>query len=195
MWCGLADSVLEAAELTEMVAQVNDVEAPPLVGAERAEDEVGGDALEAEALAATVEERIHLIDFLAEEIDEFVAVHRRPVELVWPGEDGSRSATGHATEGKHHELEEPLRRRAVVGGGAAALEPLLEDATGTAEGEREVLDEILGGPQALVLERVELTPRGRLAGQVGMVRIEDLLQNGMHTRASNAGPILRELYH
>jgi hypothetical protein len=61
----LADGRFDAAQLVQMMAHVDDVEAAPLIGAKGTEEVVGGDSLETEALAALVEERIHLIDLLA----------------------------------------------------------------------------------------------------------------------------------
>jgi hypothetical protein len=64
----MADGFFDAAQLIEMVADVDDVEAAPLIGAHGAEEKVGGHPLRAEALAAAVDERVHLIDLLAEKL-------------------------------------------------------------------------------------------------------------------------------
>jgi hypothetical protein len=102
---GLADRLPKAAELAEVVAQVDDVEAPPLIRAEGTKHKVGGDALQAEALAALVEESVHLVDFLAEEIDESGAIHRRPVQLIGAREAGSGGAAGHVADGEDDHLQ------------------------------------------------------------------------------------------
>ncbi len=59
-----ADRLLDAAQLPKMVADVDDVEATPLVRAHRAEEEVGGHPLRAKALSAAVDESVHPIDLL-----------------------------------------------------------------------------------------------------------------------------------
>ena len=66
---GLAHGFLEAPQLVEMVADVDDVEAPPLIGTQGAEKEVTGDALQAETVAATVEQRVHLVQFQLEGLE------------------------------------------------------------------------------------------------------------------------------
>jgi hypothetical protein len=67
---GFTHRLFDAPHLVKMMADVDDVEATPLIGAQRAKDEMGGDALQAEAVAAAVNENVHLVDFLAEEIEE-----------------------------------------------------------------------------------------------------------------------------
>ena len=183
----MADCRLDAAELVEVMADVNDVEAAPLIGTEGSEDKVGGDTLGAEAVAAGADEGIHLLDLLAEKVGELGAVHGRPVELVGAGKDGRRGAARHAPEGEDDELQEPLDGGAVASGGTAALEALLKDAAGAAAGEDEVLDEVLSAPEALVLEGMKLTPGGGLIGQFNAVRVENLLQDRVHRKARERG--------
>ncbi len=91
-------------QLAEVVSQMDDVEATPLIGAERAEDEVSGNPLQAEAFAAAVEERVHLIDFVAEQVDELGAVHSCPMELIGAREGRSGRATRHLAEGEQGHL-------------------------------------------------------------------------------------------
>ena len=81
---------------------------------------------------------------------------------------------------EHDHLQEPLSGRAAVAGGLPAVEAFLQYAAGTAAGEHEMLDEFLSAPQALVFEWVELAALRRLAGQLCDVRVENLLQDGMH---------------
>lgn len=190
---GKADGLLKTAELAEVVAQVDDVEAPPLVRAQGTEEEVGGDALEAKALLALVEQDVHLFHFLAKKIGELRASHGRPVKLTGTGKNGSGRAARHLAEGENGDLQRPLGGGTAVVCRAAALEPLCEDAVGAAEGEHEMFDEALGGPEPVILTRMELTPVGRLAGELGVPGVKDLLQDGMHGIA--AGPVSWELYH
>ena len=147
-----------------MMAQVDDMEAAPLIGTQRPEENVRGDALEPESLVAAIEERVHLLDFMAEEVHEFCAVHGLPMELIGPRKGRRGRAAGHAAEGEHGHLQQPLHGRPVSGGGAPALEPLFQRTAGTAESKDEVFDEFLGAPQAVVLPRVQLTPLRRLSG-------------------------------
>lgn len=70
----------------------------------------------------------------------------------------------------------------------AAIEALVEQTAGAAKGENEMLDEFLSGPQALILERMQLAPVGRFAGELGRVSVENLLQDGVH----EMGPVSRE---
>ncbi len=181
---GLADRLLEAAELAEMVAHVDDVKAPPLIRAQGSEHKVGGHALQAESLAALVEQSVHLVDLLAEEFEELGATGGLPVELIGSGKAGSRRAAGHVPKGEDDHLQSPLNRGAAVGGGAAALKAFGEDAAGAAAGEDEVLDELLGGPQTVVLKGVHLAPLGRRGGELGAPGVEDLLQDDMHRMAA-----------
>jgi hypothetical protein len=183
---GLADRLPKAAELAEVVAQVDDVEAPPLIRAQGTEHKVGGDALQAEVLAALVEESVHLVNLLAEKIDESGAIHRRPVQLIGAREAGSGGAAGHVADGEDDHLQEPLNGRAAVSGWVAALEAFGEDAAGAAASEDEVLDEFLGGPEPVVLKGVHLAPLGGRSGEIGAPGIEDLLQDGMHGMAAGA---------
>jgi hypothetical protein len=181
---GLADRLPKAAELAEVVAQVDDVEAPPLIRAEGTKHKVGGDALQAEALAALVEESVHLVDFLAEEIDESGALHGWPVQLIGARKGGRGRAARHVAEGEDDDLQQPLNGSASITGGVAPFEAFRENTAGAAEGEDEVLDEFLGGPEPVVLKGVHLAPLGRRSGEIGAPGIEDLLQDGMHGMAA-----------
>ena len=193
---GLADRLPKAAELAEVVAQVNDVEAPPLIRAQGTEHKVGGDALRPEALAALVEESVHLVDFLAEEIDESGALHGWPVQLIGARKGGRGRAARHVAEGEDDHLQQPLNGSAAVGRRAATLQAPGENPAGAAEGEDEVLDEFLGGPEPVVLKGVHLAPLGRRSGETGAPGIEDLLQDGMHgMAASGRESVSWELYH
>ncbi len=163
-----------------MVAHVDDVEAPPLIGAEGAKEKVYGHALEAEALAGAVDEGVHAIEFLAEEVRELRAVHGRPAQLVGARKNGGGRAAGHVAEGEDHHLQKPLDGGAVAGSGTVAFETFLKHAAAAAAGENEMLDEILGVPEALVLVRMQLTPLRWPGGQLGAIGFMNLLQNGMH---------------
>lgn len=147
-----------------MMAYVDGVETTPLIGTQGPQQKVAGNALEPEALAAGVEEGVHPIDFLAEELDEFGAVHGRPVELVGARKNGSGHAAGHAAGGEHGRLHHPLHGCAASGGRPPTLEALFERAAGTAEGEHEMLDEFLGAPEPVILPGVQLAPIRRLSG-------------------------------
>jgi hypothetical protein len=146
-----ADRFFDAPQLVEMMADVDDVEAAPLIGAQRAEDEMGGNALEAEAVAAAVDERVHPVDFLAEKLEELGPDHGGPMQLVGPRKNRRGRSARHLAEREHDHLQKPLDRGAVIGGGPAALEALLQHATGAAAGEHKVLDDLLSAPQAVVL--------------------------------------------
>lgn len=162
---------------------MDDVKAPPLVRTQGAEHEVGSDALQAEAVAALVEEAVHLIDLLAEEFDQLGSAHGIPVELIGPRKTGSRCPAWQVTEGKRRHLQHPLEGRTAVAGRTAAFEPFREDAAGAAEGEDEMLDQLLRGPETVVLKRVHLAPLDRRAGELGTPEVEDLLQDRMHRMA------------
>lgn len=100
----MADSLLEAAQLAEVMADVNDVKAAPLVGAQGSEEEVRGDALNPEAMLAAVDEGVHLIDFLAQHLEELGAGGGRPVELIGAGEDRGGNSVWHLAETEHDHL-------------------------------------------------------------------------------------------
>jgi len=177
-----------------MVAHVDDVEAPPLIGAEGAKEKVYGHALEAEALAGAVDEGVHAIEFLAEEVRELSAVHGRPAQLVGARKNGGGRAAGHVAEGEDHHLQKPLDGGAVAGSGTVAFETFLKHAAAAAAGENEMLDEILGVPEALVLVRMQLTPLRWPGGQLDAIGFMNLLQNGMHGKPRDEIS-LGELYH
>lgn len=161
---GLAHGFLEAPQLVEMMAEVNDVEASPLIWTERAEQEMAGDALQAEMMLALIDDRIHLIDFLAKLLQKLGAVLCRPMQLAGPRKDGGGHAVGHVSEGEHGHLQNPLDDGAVLAGRLAAIDALLQYAGGAAAGEHQMLDELLGVPQALILAGMQLAPFRRLAG-------------------------------
>jgi hypothetical protein len=160
---GFADGFFKAPQLVKMMADVDDVEAAPLIGTQRTEDKMGGDALQAEAMAAAVQEGVHLIDFLAEKLKELGTVHGRPMQLIGPRKNRSGRAARHLAEREHDHLQKPLNRTAVIGGGPAALKALLQYAAGTAAGEHQVLDDLLSTPQTVVLAGMQLAPFRRLA--------------------------------
>lgn len=176
----LADGSLKTAQLAEMMAHVNGMKAAPLLRGERAEYEMGCDPRGAEALVALVEQGVHLIDVLTEKLDHFRAVHRGPMQLVGAHEGRSGCAARKVSEGKHHELEHPLHNGAAIVSGAAALEALMQHAAAAAAGEDEVLEEFLSRPEAIVLKRMHLAPLRCGAGELAVVGVEELLQNGMH---------------
>src|ERR1700733_208720 len=125
---GLAHGFLEAPQLVEMVADVDDVEAPPLIGAEWAQKEMAGDTLQAEIMFAAIDDRIHLIDFLTEQLQELSAALCGPVQLARSRKDGSGHAVGHASEREHGHLQDPLDDAAVFAGRLAAIDALLQHA-------------------------------------------------------------------
>jgi hypothetical protein len=146
-----------------MMADVDDVEAAPLIGAQGTEDKMGGDALQAEAVAALIDERVHLVDFLAEKLEELGPVHGRPMQLVGSRKNWRGRAARHLAEREHDHLQKPLDRGTVIGGGLAALEALLQHAAGAAASEHKVLDNLLSAPQAVILAGMQLAPFRRLA--------------------------------
>jgi hypothetical protein len=148
----------DAVELKQVVAEVDDVEPAPLIDAQGAEQEVRSRALDAKAMATIVEQMIHLVDFLAENLEQLAAIHGRPGKLAGTRERRSRSATRHVSEGKHDDLEGALQHGAVAARGLAALEARLKNAAGTAADQHEVLDKILRAPVPIVVVRMQLTP-------------------------------------
>ncbi|HVT96634.1 MAG TPA: hypothetical protein VHE33_03950 [Acidobacteriaceae bacterium] len=170
------------------------VEPPPLVGTQGAEDEMGGDTLQPKALAALVEQVVHLVDLKAEDIDELGATHGLPVELIGTREAGSGCASWHVAEGKNDDLQHPLNGGAAILRGTTALQTLCNNAAAAPEREDEMFDQLLRGPEPVILTRVHLAPVGGLAVEFGSPGVENLLQDGMHGMAVGTAYAFRGNY-
>lgn len=108
-----AESFLDALHLGQMMPEVDGVKTPPLVDAHRSEEKMSGCALDAEAFAAGVEKLVHLLDFLTEDLQQFVSVHGGPVQLPGARKRRGGGAAGHVAEDQHHHLQQPLHHAAV----------------------------------------------------------------------------------
>ncbi len=116
-----ADGFLNALHLSQMMPEVDGVKTPPLVDAHGSEKKMSSSALNAEALAAGIEELIHLLDFLAEDLQQFFSLHGRPVELPGTRKGWGGRAPRHVAEYQHHHLQQPLHHAAVALRRPAAL--------------------------------------------------------------------------
>jgi len=123
-----------------MVAGVDRVKTAPLVNAHRAEKKIRGGTLNPEALPAGIEQLIHLLHLLPQDLQKLVAVHRRPVQLAWARKGRSRRAVRHVPEYQHHHLQQPLHHAAVPVSGLSALESSLEQPGRTAANQYKMLD-------------------------------------------------------
>lgn len=85
----------QAPELIEMVAEVDDVIASPLVGTQRPEKKMCRDALKPKALPAGVDQAVHAIHLFAETIEKLGTARRQPVELSRSREKWGRCALRH----------------------------------------------------------------------------------------------------
>jgi hypothetical protein len=63
----------------------------------------------------------------------------------------------------------------------------LQNTAGAAAGKHKVFGELLRGPEAVVPLGMKLAPVDRLTGELGAVRVEDLLQDGVHSGPGAAG--------
>jgi len=179
--------LVDAAELLQVVAKVDDVEAAPLVGAQRSEEEVGGGALHAEAVTAVVEEMVHPIHLLAENFEQFAPVEGRPGKLAGTRKGRRGRAAGHVAAREHDNLQQTLQCGAARVCGSAALKARLQHAAGAAANKHEMLNEVLRAPVPAIVAGMQLAPLRRLVNQGTGIRLVHFLKNGMHDRDHRQG--------
>jgi hypothetical protein len=181
-----ADGLLDALKLLQMVAEVDDVEPPPLVGAHGPEEKVRGGPLGAELLTAVVEEMIHSLHFLAKNLEQLVAIHGRPGKLARQGERRSGRAARHVAKGEDNELPQALAEGRVAARGSAPLDARLEDPAGTAAHQHQVLDDFLCTPVPIAVARMKLATQRWLFRQLARVRLVHFLKHGMHDETAGS---------
>jgi hypothetical protein len=174
----------DAGDLLQVVASVDDVEATPLLGSEGSEDKVRGEGTLGKELPGLFESGVQVFEFRFHPCAEFVAGHGWHISLAGADRLGGSRAARKSAAANDQELQDVVFHLRGSGGGRIAGEVAIDQGSGTAIGEDQVLYDILRAPGGIfsAAGRGWMEPTGSavFAMEIFLVEFVEIFEQGVH---------------